>query len=148
MEAEKLDEKVIWKDVVGFEEFYQVSNTGEVRSKDRKVPSRNPHKFSTRKGRILRQMTQRHGYKKVSLTRSVTEKFNVNVHRAVAEAFIPNPDNKPYVNHMDCDKGNNHVDNLEWVTAQENTRHAIDNNLIPPPWNKGITYTLSEIRNK
>lgn len=51
-------------------------------------------------------------------------KLNVNIHRLVAEAFIPNPDNKPCVNHIDCNRSNNHVSNLEWVTIAENQKYA------------------------
>ncbi|MDF9611889.1 NUMOD4 domain-containing protein [Bacillus cereus] len=117
-------EQVIWKDVVGYEGLYQVSNFGEVRSYDRKVPTRNSRKFAIRKGRILAQMTSTNGYKKLSLTRNATDKKQVMVHRVVAEAFLCNQENKPYVNHMDANKTNNHVSNLEWTTHDENTLHA------------------------
>ncbi|MBJ8023716.1 NUMOD4 domain-containing protein [Bacillus cereus] len=140
-------ESVIWKDVVGYEPFYQVSNTGEIRSKDRKVPTRNPEKLATRKGRILIQMTSRNGYKKVSLTRNVKDKKQIQLHRLVALAFIPNPESKPFVNHIDGDKTNNHVSNLEWVTEKENAEHASEIGLLPTPWNKGLSYSREEILN-
>lgn len=116
-------EQVIWKDVVGYEDYYQVSSTGEVRSKDRRVPTRNPEKFAIRKGRVLSQMTSGNGYKKLSLTRSALDKKQPHVHRLVAEAFILNPEDKPMVNHIDGDKTNNKVSNLEWVDAFENMQH-------------------------
>ncbi|MBR9655771.1 NUMOD4 motif-containing HNH endonuclease [Bacillus cereus] len=138
-------EQVVWKDVVGYEGLYQVSNLGEVRSYDRKVPTRNPDKFAIRKGRILSQMTSRNGYKKLSLTRDVSDKKQPMVHRLVAEAFLPNPENKPFVNHIDGNKSNNRLDNLEWVTEQENADHASRTGLLPEAWNKGLRYKREDV---
>lgn len=64
----------------------------------------------------------KHGYGQLSLV-GEWKKKTVRAHRVVAEAFIPNPSNKPYINHIDCDKLNNSIENLEWVTAKENTEH-------------------------
>ena len=79
--------------------------------------------IATDSPRVLKQMTV-NGYKKVNLMVDEHE-YLVSVHRLVARAFIPNPDNKPDVNHLDGDKGNNHDWNLEWATKSENIRHAI-----------------------
>lgn len=73
------------------------------------------------------------GYEIVDLYKNGKRK-TVRVHRLVAEAFIPNNDNKPEVNHIDGNKHNNNVDNLEWVTKKENCRHAWNNNLIKPSY--------------
>lgn len=103
----------IWKDVVGYEDLYQVSNMGNVK---RKISRRCLIE------RIIAP-TKSHGYMRLGLCRNNKVKMH-NVHRLVAMAFIPNPECKPFVNHMDGNKKNNSIDNLEWVTAQENTRHA------------------------
>lgn len=87
--------------------------------------------YSTKTGqlKVLRKSKDRKGYLKVYLYKENKRNF-FKVHRLIAQTFIPNPDNKPQVNHKDANKTNNHVDNLEWVTNQENMDHAKHNNLL------------------
>jgi len=106
----------IWKDVKGFEEIYQVSNLGRIRSF-----ARNP------RGVILSLKNKTGWYLTTNFCYRGIRK-TVRVHRLVAEAFVPNPHNKPEVNHKDGNKQNNRADNLEWVTRRENHRHALDRN--------------------
>lgn len=116
----------IWKDIEGFEGFYQISNYGEVRSLDRFDGIRNL------KGNILKQNLKQNGYLQVGLRKQGKRKW-FSVHRLVAKHFIPNPDKLPQVNHIDSNKQNNTVDNLEWVTAKANYKHAEQNGLMNPP---------------
>ena len=114
-----------WKQVVGFEGLYEVSNTGVVRSVDRVVGGR--WKCGRRiSGVILAQQLSKNGYLTVILHKE-SQYYTKQVHRLVAEAFIPNPDNLPQVNHIDTDKTNNNVENLEWMTGMDNMRHAFAN---------------------
>lgn len=109
-----------WRDVVGFEEFYQVSNLGRVRSLDRLVDTNIKYVDKRiHKGKLLKSHLNNKGYKKVFLCKN-SEPKNHYVHRLVAQAFIPNPDNLPVVNHKDENPSNNCVDNLEWCTQQYN----------------------------
>ena len=85
--------------------------------------------LNTETGRILAQTTDKYGYKIVSLNYK-GKNYKCKVHRLVALAFIPNPENKPTVNHKDTNKSNNYVDNLEWATYDEQMKHAIKMNLI------------------
>lgn len=110
-----------WRDVVGYEDLYAVSNMGVVKSKDRRVFNKLGFDY-TRKGRLNKQ-TISNGYY-VSRLRSEGISLSVKTHRIIAMAFIPNPENKPYVNHIDGNKLNNSISNLEWCTASENIRHA------------------------
>lgn len=104
----------IWKPIAGYEGLYEVSNLGRVKSL--------PRKTST--GGIMKPSTTVWGYLMCALWKDGKGK-SFSVHRLVAEAFIPNPGNKPTVNHIDCNKKNNHVDNLEWCTQTENVRHSV-----------------------
>lgn len=106
-----------WRDVEGYEGIYQVSNLGRVRSLDRKI-----HNY-IKPGKILTPRNNGHSYFEVSLHRVGHKDKHVYIHRIVAAAFIPNPDNLPEVNHIDFDKSNNAVSNLEWVSSKENKAH-------------------------
>ena len=107
-----------WRGIKGLEEYYQVSNMGRVRSLDRTWVDSMGRTFF-KKGRILKLSQNKKGYMRVDLSYKGKDKHYV-VHRLVAETFIPNPQNKPCVDHIDTDKTNNKVENLRWCTVQEN----------------------------
>jgi NUMOD4 motif/HNH endonuclease len=119
METTKVNVEIEeWKDVIGYEGRYQVSNLGRVKS------------FANSKERILKPGTNNKGYLYVGLWKNSKAK-NFLVHRLVAMHFIPNPLNKEQVNHSDGDKRNNFVSNLEWNSFRENYNHALRNKLMP-----------------
>lgn len=101
--------KEIWKDVKDYEGLYQVSNLGRV--------------YTFKRNKLMTPVKCRKGYLRIKLRVNNCAK-SVAVHRLVAQAFIPNPENKPQVNHIDEDKTNNVVSNLEWVTNKENCNHG------------------------
>lgn len=117
--------KEIWKNIKGFEGLYQVSNLGRVKALKRVIKRKDAHGgvcVFRYKERILKITTVSQGYGTVSLTRG---SGHHRVHRLVAEAFIPNPDNKPMINHIDGNRMNNKIENLEWCTNRENQIHAV-----------------------
>lgn len=123
-------EQEIWKDVIGYEGLYLVSNFGKVKSLDMVLPYKRHGKNQTRirKGKILTPVKTNRGYLRVEMCSNAKAKLNL-VHRLVAMAFIPNPNNLTEVNHKDCNKLNNYVGNLEWVSSSENKIHAFTNKL-------------------
>lgn len=108
-------EKEIWKDVKGFEGKYQVSNYGNVKSLNWKRANCE---------KLLYLKKHNKGYRQVELVMNGKPRMYL-VHRLVAQAFIPNPNNKPFINHIDANKENNHLENLEWCTQSENVRHSM-----------------------
>ena len=119
-------EKEEWKPINDFEGFYEVSNFGRVRSLDRFVLCPNQYgkdAMYRRKGKVLKFALHRDNYWLVTLHKNSTKKTFL-VHRLVASAFIPNPDNLIEINHIDENKLNNHVSNLEWTTRMQNVHHG------------------------
>jgi len=117
-----------WKEISGYEGCYEVSNYGNVRSI--------PHKVNTKGGKqrnspgcMMKQKTTRNGYKQIGLSQNGKNKW-IGVHRLVAEAFVPNPEGLPQVNHKDEKKTNNYADNLEWVTASDNCKYGHRNDTM------------------
>lgn len=107
-----------WKDINGYEGIYQISSYGRVKSIDRVLSN-----GKKRKSKFL-YIHKINGYPTVSLCKDYKQR-NYKIHRLVAQAFIPNPENKPCVDHIDTDRENNVVSNLRWVTYQENTDNPL-----------------------
>lgn len=108
--------KEIWADIDGYDGLYKVSNLGKIKSIGGK---------SNHNSEIIMKQQEILGYMSVTLTKDSVQKMH-KVHRLVANDFIDNPDSKPQVNHIDGNKRNNAVSNLEWVTPSENAKHAFE----------------------
>lgn len=113
-----------FRDIPGWEGYYQVSNLGTVRSVDRAVGSVTG-KVYYRKGKVLKQLLNEDGYMVVNIARNGKDR-TIGVHRAMALAFIPNPENKPMVNHLNAIRTDNRLDNFEWCTNAENVKHSFN----------------------
>lgn len=117
-----MNKNEIWVPVVGFEGFYEINKNGDIRTVERIAV------FGDRQ-RIVRSVIRKpsinaRGYYYVRLTNGEKQK-NVLVHRALMEAFVPNPENKPFIDHINTIKTDNRLENLRWVTSSENTRNPL-----------------------
>ena len=127
-----------WKPVVGYEGLYEVSNLGRVKSLPRK---------GTKGGILIPTYSNSKHYAHIPLAKNMKLK-TVSLHRVVAMAWIPNPENKPQVNHKNGIKSDNRVENLEWMTNLENMRHAIANGLNPGYPTKAIESRMDGVFQK
>lgn len=110
-----------WKSIPGYEGLYEISSYGRVKSLDRYVKVKSKS-YRLQKGKMLSPIKNKYGYLQVFLCCNGKYKI-ISVHRLVAEAFIPNPDNLPIINHKDEDKSNNCVENLEWCSHRYNSNY-------------------------
>lgn len=113
----------IWVDVPDYEQFYQVSNFGRIRSKTRIARNKNGNRII--QGKLLKPGLNSRGYSRLNVKTNAIHK-HFFIHRLVANIFVPNPQNKPHVNHLDSNPLNNHYKNLEWVSHLGNMHHAIN----------------------
>lgn len=118
-----------WREVVGYEGLYKVSNTGEIKSPEGKITYTKRHGRRVWKERIMKQKKHKDGTCRVNLWKDGKPSTHL-VHRLVAYAFIPLEEDKEFINHKDGSRLNNHVDNLEWCTYKENANHAFDTGLM------------------
>lgn len=123
----------IWADIRGYEGWYQISNRGRVRSTDRVLEQGSRYGHSIKRhiiGKLLVPTDNGNGYLIVALHKN-NKRDNHYVHRLVAEAFLDNPQKFPVVNHLDYNKKNNSIENLEWTTQIKNTQYSIQNMCVP-----------------
>ena len=120
-------------DIPGYEGLYAINNVGDIYCYSKQRPVR-----GLVAERIMGKYKESRGYTQACFSKAGKRKF-FKVHRLVAAVFIPNPSNKPYVNHKDGNKRNNRVDNLEWCTCSENHKHAYDT---------GLRTTNANVKNK
>lgn len=123
--------KESWKPIPGYEGLYEVSDYGRVKSLSRTMPHKNHGTWNIRERFLMQHWGGPKGsqYLTVWLHKGKGEQRIFRVHRLVAEVFIPKVEGKSFVNHKDGDKGNNRVENLEWCTPLENTKHAFEHGL-------------------
>ena len=137
----------LWKDIPGYEGLYQASSLGRVKSLDRlAVYRKDPKRFYHKQEKLLKQQKSK-GYLSVKLFNGFSDGKTIHVHRLVATAFIPNPHKLSTVNHINGNKSDNYVSNLEWVTHSYNVKHSYDTGLKSPDNYKGEGNGTSKLTN-
>lgn len=146
-----MDNTDVWVDIKGYEGYYQVSNTGKIRSMNRYIMQTHADGYLYQRFMKGKELSQKRSngndYRIVQLSKGADSKSeNYYIHILVAEHFIPNPQNKPTVNHKNGIKSNNCVDNLEWATQEEQNEHALLNglHLINEKGQRKAKYELSD----
>jgi hypothetical protein len=127
----------IWKDIPGYEGYYQASNFGNIKSVDRIIKHTRCKKMHRNETILKQHRSIRNGYMHVSLCVGNIAKTK-RVHRLILSAFKPTNNKKMQCNHIDGDKTNNNINNLEWVTQSENMKHAYETCLEVPTWNRRV----------
>lgn len=127
----------IWKDVVGYEGRYQVSNQGNMKS-IRYLKTKDTYSIKQ-----LKPKRNWDGYLRIQLWKDCKAVY-VSIHRLVAQSFIDNPEDKPFVNHKNGIKDDNRVENLEWVSQKENIQHAWETGLAKSPFNNGNSKAIDQ----
>ena len=120
--------KELWKPIEGYEGFYEISNKGRVKSLSRIFTRKDGRRYTV-KEKIINPTADKDGYLRIELNKIGTPKKHF-IHRLVGIAFIDNPKGKPQINHVDFDTKNNNVENLEWVSIQENIDHNVKNHRL------------------
>lgn len=132
-----------WKNIEGYEGLYQVSNYGRVRSLDRYVKHSKGGQKLLKGKEVKTRINKTTGYIEVGLSKDGKQTYHT-IHRLIARAFIPNPNNLPVINHIDGCKINNSIDNLEWCTQQYNIQHSFNTGLSK----NNMTQEISSLGNK
>ena len=143
----------VWKEIEGYEGFYAISTIGRVKSLSRTFIKSDGRRYTV-KEKIIKPAIDKDGYLRIELNKiGDTKKYYV--HRLVGLAFINNPNNKPQINHIDFDVKNNIVENLEWVTNQENIQHNVKHGRLKDQYgqdnpnvkiNKEIVFKIRNLR--
>ena len=132
--------KEVWKDIKGYEGLYQVSNLGRVKSLHQRAIKRNS-KIKINYEQILKPVIGKNGYSTVTLYKKENNnklKNNYKIHRLVAESFLNNSQNFPQVNHIDENKQNNKLSNLQWVSSSQNNNHGTRNKRVAEKMRKPV----------
>lgn len=129
----------IWKDIKGYEGLYQISNLGRIKSSDRELC--NSRGVYVRQGRVLKNGKNQYGYFQVSLYKD-GKRVNKQVHKLIAIAFIPNTNNYKIINHIDGNRQNNNINNLEWCTQKHNVKEAYRLGLVHKKYKPVNQYDL------
>lgn len=136
-------EQEIWKDIIGHEGLYQISNLARIKSLSRIIVNKNGFNKII-KERILSPVTMNIGYVAISLWRG-NKDTKYTLHRLMAIHFIPNSENKKEVNHINGNRGDNNLLNLEWVTPSENMKHAMRTGKCKNFFQKGFNHKQSKL---